>query len=66
MVHQQAVLALQVSLVGWPQNFSQVMEHFIKHSHSSKRSPSLLICDNHKSLKSIKVLDMAKKQELQC
>lgn len=38
----------------------KVMQHFIKHSYSSKDNPSLLICDNHKSHLSIEVLDLAK------
>jgi hypothetical protein len=51
------------SPTGWmtTERFPQVIEHFIKHSHSSKESPSLLICDNHESHMSIKALDMAKK-----
>uniref|UniRef100_H2YFE2 DDE-1 domain-containing protein n=1 Tax=Ciona savignyi TaxID=51511 RepID=H2YFE2_CIOSA len=37
-----------------------VMEHFIKHSSSSKENPSLLIFDNHESHMSLKVLDLAR------
>lgn len=37
----------------------EVMEHFIKHSCSSKDNPSLLY-DNHESHLSIRVLDLAK------
>ena len=40
--------------------FYQVMEHFIKHSHSSPQNPSLLIFDNHESHLSFKTSSMAK------
>lgn len=40
--------------------FVQVMEHFIKHSVSSKEKPSLLILDNHESHLSIEALNLAK------
>lgn len=47
---------------GWMNSelFSSVMEHFIKHSHSSPDSPSILILDNHESHLSIEALDIAK------
>lgn len=40
--------------------FLKVMEHFIKHSSSSKENPSLLLYDNHESHLSINVLNIAK------
>lgn len=48
---------------GWMTSelFPQVMEHFIKHTQSSKENPTLLICDNHESHISIKVVEIARK-----
>lgn len=40
--------------------FPSVMEHFIKHTGTSKENPTLFICDNHDSHFTLKVLDMAK------
>lgn len=47
---------------GWMTSelFPRVMEHFIKHTNSSKENPSLLITDNHESHMCIEVLDLAK------
>lgn len=46
---------------GWMQQneFVKFMEHFIKHSHSSKQSPTLLLLDNHGSHLSVEAIDMA-------
>ena len=46
---------------GWMQqaDFVKFMEHFIKHSHSSKNSPTLLVLDNHGSHLSVEAIDMA-------
>lgn len=48
---------------GWMTSelFVEVMEHFIKHSHSTPDNPSILIMDNHESHLSIEALDLAKK-----
>lgn len=40
--------------------FIQVMEHFIKYSHSTPETPSILIMNNHES-HSIEALDLVKK-----
>ena len=47
---------------GWMNSelFSEVIDHFIHHSKSSKDQPSLLVYDNHESHLSIEVLDKAK------
>lgn len=47
---------------GWmtAELFVLVMEHFVKHSHSSKENPTILILDNHESHLSIRTLDIAK------
>lgn len=47
---------------GWMNStlFLQVMQHYIKHSHSSPENPSLLLYDNHESHLSIQVLNLAK------
>ena len=46
---------------GWmtAELFGSVMEHFVKHSNSSKSTPTLLIYDNHESHLSIRALDIA-------
>ena len=46
---------------GWMNSelFSEVIDHFIHHSTSSKDQPSLLMYDNHESHLSIEVLDKA-------
>jgi len=46
---------------GWMQQaeFVKFMRHFIKHSHSSKSSPTLLLLDNHASYLSVEAIDMA-------
>lgn len=48
---------------GWMNSnlFVSVIEHFIKHSHSTPDNPSILIMDNHESHLSIEALDLAKK-----
>lgn len=50
------------STTGWmtTEQFPFVIEHFVKHTRSSKENPTLLIYDNHESHISIKVLEMAK------
>ena len=47
---------------GWMtlDNFTSVIEHFIKYTCSKKDNPTLLICDNHESHMGIRVLDIAK------
>lgn len=47
---------------GWMNTdlFLKTMEHFIKHTCSSKENPSLLLYDNHESHLSIAVLNFAK------
>ncbi|XP_064641955.1 uncharacterized protein LOC135496524 [Lineus longissimus] len=40
--------------------FSEVMDHYIHHTNSSKDNPSLLIYDNHESHLSLQVIDKAK------
>lgn len=47
---------------GWMTSdlFSSVMQHFIKHTNSTKDNPTLIICDNHESHMGIKVLESAK------
>lgn len=47
---------------GWMNSelFIKVIEHFIKHTHSSKENPTLLLLDNHESHLSIGALNLAK------
>lgn len=46
---------------GWMQQkeFFKFMEHFIKHAHARKGSPTLLLLDNHTSHLSVKAIDLA-------
>ncbi|KAB0790812.1 hypothetical protein PPYR_15187 [Photinus pyralis] len=47
---------------GWMNSeiFIQVLDHFIKYSHSSKDNPSLLIYDNHESHISVQIVNKAR------
>lgn len=47
---------------GWMNNelFVDVLKHFIKHSNSSKQSPSMLLYDNHESHISLAAINIAK------
>jgi hypothetical protein len=51
-----------VSSNGWmtADIFSQVMEHFVKHSGSTVENPTLLILDNHESHLSLAAINLAK------
>ena len=46
---------------GWMQQpeFVKFMQHFIKHSHSSVKTPTLLLLDNHSSHLSVEAIDLA-------
>ena len=50
------------NLSGWmdAEIFESWLDHFIKHSHSTKDNPTLLIMDNHVSHVSLAVIDKAK------